>query len=200
MFPHSSSRFGLQPSPRPGLSWVPSGVLSRDPSSDSWVREFPGWDRSLLAPDFSWNFPFPGRRVRSRSFLLELGITGPSLGTCLDFWVFRVLVTRRVGHPLYRCPRTPQPWPVTLIPRCTASETLALLQGSVLSPQPGEIALCEAPVHSSECSLKPLVSPLHPDAVVVSCRIWESPPAICRRLPHTLRGWVQLVGLGPLAC
>ena len=45
-FPHSSSPLGLRPSPRPGPSWVPSGVLSRGPSSDSRVREFPGWDRS----------------------------------------------------------------------------------------------------------------------------------------------------------
>lgn len=149
MFPHSSSPFGLQPSPRPGLSRVPSGVFSRDPSSDSWVREFPGWDRSLLAPDFSWNFPFPGRRVRSRSFLLELGITGPSLGSCLDFWLFRVLVTRRVGHPLYRCPRTLHPGQSLLshsaltLRRWLCCKALSSLprQGKSLSVKPLSIAV-----------------------------------------------------------
>ena len=38
------------------------------------------------------------------SFSLGQRVMGPSLGSCLVFWVFRVLVTRRAGHLLCRCP------------------------------------------------------------------------------------------------
>jgi len=94
---------------------------------------------------------------------------GPSLGSCLDFWVFRVLVTRRAGHPLQVSP-DPPPWPVTFLPRCSTPEASALPEGSVLSPLPGEIALCEGPVRSGGCSPKPLISLPSADVIALSCR------------------------------
>lgn len=113
-------------------------MLSRDQSSASWAREFPGWDRSQLVPGFSWNFPLPERRVRSRSFSLQQGIMAPSLGSCLGFWVLRVPGTRRAGCPLCRCPWTSRP--ARLLFSHGAAPLMPQLH-SLLPPLPGEIPL-----------------------------------------------------------
>lgn len=43
----------------------------------------------------------------------------------------------------------PPSWLVAFFPWCSASDASALLEGSLLSPLPGEITLCEASVHGA---------------------------------------------------
>lgn len=102
---------------------------------------------------------------------------GPNLGSCLDFRVFRVLVTRRAGCPLCRCP-----WPRHLgwllfshgavplmLQLCWKALSSLLCQEKSLSVKPLSMEPDVSTACSCECWPKPLVSLPSPDFLVFSC-------------------------------
>lgn len=112
-------------------------------------QRVPRMGQVLAGPRLLLEFPVSGRRVEVMFLSTFAGDNGTQPGELSGFQGVQSSGHQESWLPSLQVSLAPPSWLVAFFPWCSASDASALLEGSLLSPLPGEITLCEASVHGA---------------------------------------------------